>query len=187
MVVFSWRRHTGGLCFHDKRRDPRHGMHEQVVGLATILAASCMDFCSNKAKKWAVVGGVPMLFTAMIFVVIDRSKFQGYASAEHAPLSNWGGGSFGAVDFSKLWESPMQHWFYVVRTFFSVTINISSILLVLIDAVCLQVRDTQGVMCRMTYCGDERITTKMPSLMPATQLVSVATCGAGALSAGMFF
>lgn len=55
-------------------------------------------------------------------------------------MSNMGDGSFGLVDFGDLsGEESDQNWFYVVRTFLSIVINISSILLVLIDAVCLEV------------------------------------------------
>jgi len=87
-----------------------------------------------------VVIGAPMVLTLLVYAVVDRSKFEGYSSAESVPMSNMGDGSLGLVDFGGLrGEGADQDWFYVVRTFLSITINISSILLVLIDAVCLEV------------------------------------------------
>ena len=83
-----------------------------------------------------------MVVTAAVYAVLDRSKFQGYSSAENIPLSNWHGGSFGLVDFYAFFDDPEQYTLYAVRTFLSVVINISSVLLVLIDTVCLQVRST---------------------------------------------
>ena len=116
----------------------------QVVGLA-VITASCAEV-SNLAspaenmRKWKIIIGAPMALTVLVYAVVDRSKFQGFSSAESAPLSNVGRGSFGIAEFGGLWDdfSPLQ-WFYVGRTFLSITINISSILLVLIDAVCLEV------------------------------------------------
>lgn len=78
--------------------------------------------------------------TAAVYAIADVAKFQGYALAENTPLSNWRGGSFGLVDFSVIFDDPGLYTFYVVRTFISIVINISSVLLVLIDTVCLQVR-----------------------------------------------
>ncbi len=87
-----------------------------------------------------IVIGAPMILTLLVYAVADRSKFQGYSTAESAPMSNMGDGSFGLVGFGHLsGEGADQNWFYVVRTFLSITINISSILLVLVDAVCLEV------------------------------------------------
>lgn len=85
------------------------------------------------------VVGVPLVFTLLVYAVGDRTKFTGFPS-ENAPPSNWGDGSLGVVRFSEIWDAPTQHWFYIARTFLSITINISSILLVLVDAVCLEVR-----------------------------------------------
>lgn len=90
--------------------------------------------------KWALVIGVPLVVTVLVYAVIDHSKFQGYSAAANSPLSNWGDGSVGMVDFSEISQAPGRHLFYIVRTWFSVVINISSILLILIDSVCLQVR-----------------------------------------------
>ena len=112
----------------------------KVVGLAVITAASTTTPSRLAVKKWVYVLGVPMVVTVVVYATIDRSKFQGYPSAENTPLSNWRGGSFGLVDFFAASDYPGQYTFYVVRTFLSVVINISSVLLVLIDTVCLQVR-----------------------------------------------
>lgn len=92
-------------------------------------------------KKWMLVILSPMMLTMLVYAVGDRSKFQGYSSAANAPLSNWGDGTFGVADFSNvLPNAPNQHWFFIIRLIFSITINVSSVLLVLIDAVCLEVR-----------------------------------------------
>lgn len=118
----------------------------KLLGLA-IITASCSkpsDPATNK-KMWIVIILAPMILTMLAYAVGDRSKFQGYSSAESAPLSNWGDGSFGLVNFGEiLADVPNQHWLYVMRLIFSITINVSSILLVLIDAVCLEV----GYTCR---------------------------------------
>ena len=87
-----------------------------------------------------LVVGVPLALNTLVYAMFDRSKFQGYNDLDRPPLSGWGAGSFGAVDFSRLFEAPGEYLFSVVRTFMSVVINICSILLVLIDAVCLEVR-----------------------------------------------
>lgn len=91
-------------------------------------------------KKWVYVLGVPTAVTVAVYAIVDLSKFQGYSLAEKAPLSNWRGGSFGLVDFPVMLYNPGLYAFYIVRTFISIVINISSVLLVLIDTVCLQVR-----------------------------------------------
>lgn len=93
-------------------------------------------------KKWTMVVAIPLALTLVIYSATDRTKLQGYLTPGSAPLSNWGAGSFGTVDFSELSASSAssrQLWFYVVRLFLSIGINVSSILLVLIDAVCLEV------------------------------------------------
>lgn len=113
----------------------------KIVGLA-IITASCgrvSDPASNM-KKWLWVILAPMALTMLVYAVGDRSKFQGYSSVENAPLSNWSNGSFGVADFSDFFDDvPNQHWFYVIRLMCSISINVSSILLILIDAVCLEV------------------------------------------------
>lgn len=132
---------SGGTDF--PANDPS-GTGVQIMGLA-VITASCAEV-SNPAnpaeniRKWKLVVGAPMVLTVLVYAVADRSKFQGYSSAASAPLSSFGDGSFGIAEFDELLDewSP-QHWFYVCRTFLSITINISSILLVLIDAVCLEV------------------------------------------------
>lgn len=117
-----------------------HSAGAQVIGLAIVTTACVKTSPKNITKQFILVAGAPVLVTMVVYAVIDPSKFQGYSTAENPPLSNWGGGSFGLIDFSQLWKTPSQHWFYIVRTFSSVIINICSILLVLIDAVCLEVR-----------------------------------------------
>lgn len=66
--------------------------------------------------------------------------------AENAPLSNWVDGSFGLAGFGLfLGDTPSQHWFYVVRMILSITIVLTclySVLIALIDAVCLEVGRT---------------------------------------------
>lgn len=113
----------------------------QIVGLA-IITASCSKSsgAADVTKKWMFVILAPTILTILVYAVGDRSKFQGYATAENTPLSNWGDGSFGMASFDGfLSHIPNEHWFYVVRLIFSITINVSSVLLVLIDAVCLEV------------------------------------------------
>lgn len=113
----------------------------QILGLA-IITASCskVSDAANVVKKWIFVTLAPILLTMLVYAVGDRSKFQGYSTAENAPLSNWGDGTFGIANFAELVaDTPNQHWFYVIRLIFSITINVSSVLLVLIDAVCLEV------------------------------------------------
>ena len=114
--------------------------HAKVVGLAVVTAASITTPAQFAAQKWICVLVVPLALAAAVYALIDTSKFQGYSSEERMPLSHWRGGSFGLVDFSALLDAPRLYTFYVVRTFLSILINISSVLLVLIDTVCLQVR-----------------------------------------------
>lgn len=90
--------------------------------------------------KWVLVVGVPLVLTMLVYAVIDRSMFRGYSTAPSSPLSNWSESSVGMVDFSELWKAPAIYVFYIIRTWFSIVINISSILLIIIDAVCLEVR-----------------------------------------------
>lgn len=126
----------------------------QVVGLATVSIACCRASDANKTKKWAFVVGAPTVLTALVYAVIDRSKFQGYSSAEHPPLSHWGGGGrFGVMfDFSGLFAAPCLQGVYIVRVFISITLNVCNILLVLIDAVCLEVGKKGGCDIVFTYC-----------------------------------
>ncbi|CAN0022943.1 unnamed protein product [Ectocarpus sp. 6 AP-2014] len=109
-----------------------------IVGFGIITAACGKAAQEKQLKKWMHVLGVPMVITVAVYAVLDRSKFQGYSLADHPPLSNWGTGAFGTINFSELRETPRKYWFYISRTFLSVTINVSSILLILIDAVCLE-------------------------------------------------
>ncbi|CBJ33435.1 putative transporter [Ectocarpus siliculosus] len=109
-----------------------------IVGFGIITAACGKAAPEKQLKKWMHVLGVPMVITVAIYAVLDRSKFQGYSLADHPPLSNWGMGAFGTINFSELRETPRKYWFYISRTFLSVNINVSSILLILIDAVCLE-------------------------------------------------
>lgn len=151
--LFSWSRHT-------HLADGPRSVPIQVVGLATITAACCNTSDDIKTKKWAFVVGVPLLFTTLVYAVTDQSKFQGYFFAERPPpLSNWGGGTFGVINFSELWAPPYHQGLFVVRMFVSITVNICSILLVLIDAVCLEVREASRVCCVLLYlrlhCGVE--------------------------------
>lgn len=83
---------------------------------------------------------VPLALTVAVYAIIDMSKFQGYSSEDGMPLSHWRDGSLGLVDFSALLDAPGSYSLYVVRTSLSIVINISSVLLVLVDTVCLQVR-----------------------------------------------
>lgn len=116
-----------------------------MVGLAIITAAFAkVSNSDNNTRKWMWIIGLPMVLTVLVYAVVDRSKFQGYSLAEKAPLSNWRGGSMGTLDFSTFGNAPQKHWFYIIRMFVSIVINISSILLVLIDAVCLNVRLSSG-------------------------------------------
>lgn len=112
----------------------------QIVGLVVITVA-CTDVSSSisNVKKWLYAVAVPWVFTLLVYAATDRTKFEGFPS-EETPLSNWRDGSFGVVSFDEIWDAPGQHCFYILRMFFSIVINISSILLVLIDAVCLEAR-----------------------------------------------
>lgn len=117
----------------------------QIIGLAIITAAFSFTAHQSITKRFVCIVGIPVAVTMLVYAVTDRSKFHGFSSEdEFEPLSNWRGGSFGVVDFSQLWKAPVRHGFYIVRVFSSVTINICSILLVLIDAVCLEVRHQSG-------------------------------------------
>lgn len=75
----------------------------------------------------------------LVYAIVDVSKFRGYDEEEHRPLSNWGSSTWVAVDFSEILKNPERCTFYVLRMTLSVLINISSILLIIIDAVCLVV------------------------------------------------
>ena len=92
------------------------------------------------AYKWIYVLVVPLALTVAVYAIVDTSKFQGYSSEERLPLSNWKGGTFWLVDVSAFLDAPKTYALYIVRMILSIVINISSILLVLIDTVCLQVR-----------------------------------------------
>lgn len=92
----------------------------------------------------------------MVYAIVDHSKFEGYSSAEHPPLSNWSGGTFGILSFYALWAAPYHQGFYIIRLFVSITFNVCSILLVLIDAVCLEVRGFKRVLCPTIHGGVER-------------------------------
>ncbi|CAN0471273.1 unnamed protein product, partial [Ectocarpus sp. 12 AP-2014] len=109
-----------------------------IVGFGIVTAACGTAAPEKQLKKWMYVLGVPMVITVAVYAALDRSKFQGYSLADHPPLSNWGMGAFGTISFAELREAPRKYWFYVSRTFLSVNINVSSILLILIDAVCLE-------------------------------------------------
>ncbi|CAM9353417.1 unnamed protein product [Ectocarpus sp. 12 AP-2014] len=109
-----------------------------IVGFGIVTAACGTAAPEKQLKKWMYVLGVPMIITIAVYAALDRSKFQGYSLADHPPLSNWGMGAFGTINFAELREKPRKYWFYVSRTFLSVNINVSSILLILIDAVCLE-------------------------------------------------
>ncbi|CAM9440375.1 unnamed protein product [Ectocarpus fasciculatus] len=109
-----------------------------IVGLGIVTAACGKVAREKQVRKWMYVLGVPMAITFVAYGAFDRSKFRGYSEADHPPLSHWGTGTFGMIDFSELREEPRRYSFYVIRTFLSVIINISSILLILIDAVCLE-------------------------------------------------
>ena len=115
-------------------------LRSKVVGLAVITAASTTTSSRLAVQKWVYVLAVPTVVTALVYAAMDRSKFQGYSSAKNIPLSNWSDGSFGLVDFYAIFDDPGQYTLYVVRLFVSIVINITSVLLVLIDTVCLQVR-----------------------------------------------
>lgn len=95
----------------------------------------------------------------LVYAMTDRTKFEDFSS-ENTPLSNMGEGSLGVVSFSEIWDAPKQHCFYIVRMVVSITINISSILLVLIDAVCLAVRGF-----RHTHSLDRRLGISVDQLM----------------------
>lgn len=114
------------------------------MGLAVVSAACCRTSRHVKTKKWAFVIGVPLAINILIYAALDRSKFQGYSGLERFPLSSWGAGSFGEVDFSRLGDEPKAYLFSVIRIFLSIVINICSVMLVLIDAVCLEVGLAKG-------------------------------------------
>lgn len=143
-------------CTYIDDSEPRFLLRFQIVGLVTVSIACCTTPDGAKTKKWAFVVGAPTVFTAVVYAVIDRSKFEGYSSAEYPPLSNWSNGSFGLRNFSEFWATP-DRGFYVVRLFVSITLNICSILLVQIDAVCLEVRGLRVV--RVASCASRRSQT----------------------------
>lgn len=128
----------------------------QVVGLATVSAACCTTSDGSKAKKWAFVVGAPTVLTALVYATIDQSKFEGYSSADQPPLSNWGGGSFGLLSFFELWASSYHQGVYVIRLVVSITLHICSILLVLIDSVCLEVRNFKGVLRVVCFTSESK-------------------------------
>lgn len=115
-------------------------VHPKVVGLALVTAASTTTPSEFAARKWIYVLVAPLLLTVAVYATFDRSKFAGYSSAANTPLTNWRGGSFGLVNFSVMSDAPGLYMLYILRTFFSIVINVSSVLLVLIDTVCLQAR-----------------------------------------------
>lgn len=114
------------------------------MGLAVVSAACCRTSGNTKTTKWAFVIGVPLAINTLIYAVFDQSKFQGYSGLERPPLSSWGAGSFGEVNFSRLGDEPKAYLFSVVRMFLSIVINICSVMLVLIDAVCLEVEKVKS-------------------------------------------
>lgn len=112
----------------------------QIVGLGVItFACAKVSNPTNNLKKWLCIILVPEVLTLLVYAVTDRTKFEGFPS-EIAPLSNMGEGSLGAASFYEIWDAPKRHCFYIVRTVVSIIITISSILLVLIDVVCLEVK-----------------------------------------------
>ncbi|CAM9779260.1 unnamed protein product, partial [Pylaiella littoralis] len=125
---------------------------QSIVGLAVITVA-CGEVSDPNSivKKWLCAVGLPVVFTLLVYATTDRTKFEEFPS-DKTPLSNWRDGSLGIVSFYEIWDAPRQHCFYIVRTFFSITINVSSILLVLVDAVCLEEMRT-----KIKSCGDSEV------------------------------
>eukprot|EP00752_Nemacystus_decipiens_P005826 g5266.t1 len=146
---------------------------QNMLGLA-IITASCSQGSdgANITKKWVIVIVVPTLLTMLVYAVGDRSKFQGYSNAENAPLSNWSNGSFGIASFSELLaDAPNQHWFYIIRLIFSITINVSSVLLVLIDAVCLEFRLMACAIPLMSAVGNYMGVTTQAAFVQSMMLI----------------
>lgn len=112
----------------------------KAVGLAVVAFASMTASPQFTAHKWTYVLVVPLALTVAVYAINDTSKFKGYSAVERFPLSNWKGGSFGLLDVYALFDDPSSYALYTVRTFLSIVVNVASILLVLIDTVCLEVR-----------------------------------------------
>lgn len=132
-----------------------------------MTAVCCRASGDSKARKSAFVIGAPLVLTTLAYAVFDRSKFQGYSANDRPLLSNWGGGGFGAVNFSRLRDDSERYCFYVVRTAMSIVINICSVMLVLGDAVGLEVRQDKALGWKFasswtvlpSSCGDRCISS----------------------------
>ncbi|CAM9293468.1 unnamed protein product [Discosporangium mesarthrocarpum] len=106
---------------------------KNIMGLL-VVTFSCIPWTSK--YKWHLVVGIPILITMVAYAISDESKFDGYQSG--TPLSDWDAGTVGALSFGEVTKDPFNFGFYIVRTSVSIVINVSSILLVLLDAICLQ-------------------------------------------------
>ncbi|CAM9606327.1 unnamed protein product, partial [Choristocarpus tenellus] len=105
---------------------------ELALGLL-IITGSCISWPTR--QKWPLLVGIPIAVTTIVYAVFDRSKFEGYSS--FSPLSEWSNGTMGLISFNGFLETGF-YWIYILRTSFSIVINVSSILLILVDAICLQ-------------------------------------------------
>lgn len=114
------------------------------IGLAVVTAACTKLPRDYDRKKWLFIVGAPLVLTTIAYASGDRSKFQGYSTASDAPLSSWRYTTLQAINFHDFENAPGKYAFYIVRMTLSVLINVSSILLILIDAVCLEVRRERG-------------------------------------------
>lgn len=89
-----------------------------------------------------------MVVTMLVYAATDPSKFHGFRSAGSAPFASLGSGSFGTIDFSEVRRHRGRYGLYAARTFLSVVMNIPSVLLVLMDAVSLEVNED------VAFCDD---------------------------------
>ncbi|CAM9641402.1 unnamed protein product [Choristocarpus tenellus] len=107
-----------------------------------IVTGSCISWSSR--SKWPLIVGLPIAITLIVYAIFDRSKFEGYSSS--SPLSKWSEGTAGTISFREI-SGYGSYWFYILRISFSIVINVTSILLILMDALCLQDmrKDSKGM------------------------------------------
>ncbi|CAM9290189.1 unnamed protein product [Choristocarpus tenellus] len=100
-----------------------------ALGLLAITG-SCISWPTR--IKWPVTIGLPLAVSITVYAVNEHSRFQDYSNL--SPVSEWNEGTVGLISFSDLSEDR-QYWFYILRTSFSVVINMTSILLILADVI----------------------------------------------------
>lgn len=112
----------------------------QGISFAIIIAGSMTLPPAYTTRIWIYMVVSSTSLTVLVYAAFDRTKFEGYLNSESHPLSSWSRGTYGLVDFFEIKKFPGLYSFYILRTCLSIIINVSSVLIVLIDSMCLKVR-----------------------------------------------